>query len=318
MKTIFVSIASFRDTLCSRTIRSMFDMAKYPSRIFAGICEQNDPSAKDEICKIVEKYGSNIRKLTLHYQQAKGPTLARYYCSTLYRGEDFFLQIDSHTLFVQDWDEICIEMLKSVEAQQKIQKVILSHYPSEDKRYEERPAIDAVVPHVNDCYFQKDGLIAYRGAALEKPGRHPRRNGFVCAGFLFTRGSWLYDVPFDPHLDYLFMGEEILLSIRSFTKGWNVYTPNRNIVFHTYTRSTAPKFWEQIRYDDSQSKIKAKLILGLEKDMKLLTNPTMRASIQRYGIGNTRSRKEFYDFLGINVEKKSVQLPFRKEHNNKK
>lgn len=124
MKTVFVSIASFRDILCSQTIRSMFDMAKYPSRIFAGICEQNDPRAKDEICKSIEKYASNIRKLTVHYKQAKDPTLTRY--------------------------------------------------------------------------------------------------------------------PFDPHLDYLFMGEEMLLSIRSFTFGWNVYTPNRNIVFHTYTRSSAP------------------------------------------------------------------------------
>ena len=304
MKTIFVSIASFRDTLCSQTIRSMFDMAKYPSRIFAGICEQNDPSAKDEICKSIEKYASNIRKLTVHYQQAKGPTLARYYCSTLYRGEDFFLQIDSHTLFVQDWDEICIDMLQSVETQQRIQKVILSHYPSEDKHYQTRPAIDSAVPHVNDCYFQKDGLITYRGAALQKPGRHPRRNGFVCAGFLFTRGSWLHDVPFDPHLDYLFTGEEMLLSIRSFTFGWNVYTPNRNIVFHTYTRSSAPKFWDLIRNDNSQSKIKAKLILGLEKNMKLLTNSTMRKSLQRYGTGNIRSVKQFYDFLGIDIDKK--------------
>ena len=46
----------------------------------------------------------------LYYKKAKGPTYARYWCSTLWEGEEFFLQIDSHTHFIKGWDTELINM----------------------------------------------------------------------------------------------------------------------------------------------------------------------------------------------------------------
>lgn len=37
---------------------------------------------------------------------------------------------------------------------------------------------------------------------------------FVAAGFYFIEGKFLHEVPFDPFLPWIFMGEEILLSSR--------------------------------------------------------------------------------------------------------
>ena len=42
---------------------------------------------------------------------------------------------------------------------------------------------------------------------------------FAAAGFLFYAGNILREVPFDPHLPYLFDGEEILYSARLWTHG---------------------------------------------------------------------------------------------------
>jgi hypothetical protein len=35
----------------------------------------------------------------------------------------------------------------------------------------------------------------------------------------------LLDVPFDPHLNFLFFGEELLHSVRLWTAGYNIYAP---------------------------------------------------------------------------------------------
>ena len=42
----------------------------------------------------------------------------------------------------------------------------------------------------------------------------PRFAPYIAAGFFFTGGSFLHDVPFDPFVPWIFMGEEIMLSAR--------------------------------------------------------------------------------------------------------
>ena len=47
METIFISIASYRDRLCSQTLENLYKNAKFPQRIYVGICEQNKDSDVD-------------------------------------------------------------------------------------------------------------------------------------------------------------------------------------------------------------------------------------------------------------------------------
>ena len=42
----------------------------------------------------------------------------------------------------------------------------------------------------------------------------PRYAPFVAAGFFFGYAQFLHDVPFDPFLPWIFMGEEISMSAR--------------------------------------------------------------------------------------------------------
>ena len=116
METIFISIASYRDVLCSTTVRNIYENAKNPMNVFIGIVEQNNSENKNELClseNLDKKFLNNIRITKIPYQDAKGPTFARYLCSQLYKNEDYFFQIDSHTLFVHDWDEKLLKMFKN-------------------------------------------------------------------------------------------------------------------------------------------------------------------------------------------------------------
>ena len=116
--TIFVSIASYRDSVCSTTVESLYSMADSPQNVYVGLCQQNN-GKEDQDCvnynsNIISKYIKNIRTIRIPYFEAKGPTWARYLCSTLWDGEQYYFQIDSHTKFVKGWDTKCINMINMI------------------------------------------------------------------------------------------------------------------------------------------------------------------------------------------------------------
>ena len=304
MDTIFVSIASYRDPLCSTTLSDMYKNAEYPNRVYTGICQQNNK--KDKYCVPTKfKYKNNVRMIELDYKEAKGPTWARYLCSTLYNGETYFMQIDSHTLFAKDWDSKIIQMITNLKNNVQNQKVIISHYPP---NYDDRGRTNKVTS-IPKCNVKPSGIISLNGAYYRNKEKLPTRNAFVTGGFVFTTGNWLQEVPFDPSLDYLFIGEEILLSARSYTKGWDVYTPNDNIVYHKYTRKDDDKIWDDVKYSSKQAEMKTKLLLKLNNDTHKLKDKTMSLNLEKYGLGTTRTLQEFYDFIGYDTKKKKCKNP---------
>jgi hypothetical protein len=206
----------------------------------------------------------------------------------MYRGEDFFFQIDSHCLFVQDWDEKLIRMILSTGNP----RAILSHYPKRYEDYESDPDPSSNVTVIKRAFVNKNGIITFHGAEHASPPRTPDRAYFIAAGFLFVSGAFLKEVPFDPDLDHLFAGEEILLTIRAYTNGWDVYTPNLDILYHKYTRKNEPKFWDYYTY---------KAPTEAEKKVKSLTHPaaTAATAATRYGLGNIRTVREFYQSAPI-------------------
>ncbi len=56
-------------------------------------------------------WGDQIRTITIPFADAKGPTNARHLAATLYRGEDYFMQIDSHTSFIQVPRHACLPII---------------------------------------------------------------------------------------------------------------------------------------------------------------------------------------------------------------
>ena len=60
----------------------------------------------------------------------------------------------------------------------------------------------------------------------------PILGAFIAGGFLFGPSSIVGEVPYDPEL--YFYGEEIAMSARLWTSGFNIYAPNRLLLFHLY------------------------------------------------------------------------------------
>lgn len=298
--SIFVSIASYRDKDCRETLNNLYETATRPESIYVGICEQNHPGEADEVCSAAESVpAGNVRRVVLHHNDARGPCWARYLCSTLYQGEEYYLQIDSHMRFVKDWDSKLVAMLHGLESSNATGKVVVSTYVRSVDDYDAatHQARDELVPQICQAVWESDEIPTLRASLLPAPTSPPQLP-FVAGGLMFLRAHpFLDEVPFDPELKDVFLGEEILFSARLWTAGYDIFPLSENIGFHKYTRSDEVKFWDDNPRDDTQSMRRLRYVLQLTT-----RKPTDGAgrSLDRYGLGNARTLDAYWAFAGIN------------------
>lgn len=297
--SIFISIASYRDDECQDTLKSIYNNADNPNNIYIGICHQNKDDSERCDIGIDIKYIPNIRIIDIDYMKAKGPTYARYWCSTLWRGEEFFLQIDSHTHFIKGWDTELIKMYRECEKESR--KPILSAYPPTEEQMKLKG-----YPEMCNGKLSSNGIpifLAGWTSESDKPTRSPKP--FAAGGFMFLRGNFLYEVPYDPNLSHLFQGEETLLSARLFTYGYDFYTPNIKVAWHNYGRKDKPKYWTDISNQSNCRKMaetRVLFLLGREKEKNVAKDFLRDKHI--YGFGNIRTINDFWLASGIDFNKK--------------
>lgn len=324
--TIFVSIASYRDDECNSTLSSIYENAANPANIFVGIVQQNDPTSlnsNDNDCVLnnnnkhnsyYHKYLSNIRIIRIPHYQAKGPTYARYLCSTLLGDEEYFMQVDSHTKFVPNWDSKCMKMINDILKTNLSKKPILSHYPKSIDDYMSSVNYNTASGITSICkaFFNERGMISFEGAKFVNNSdvngnKIYLKNPYIAGGFCFGPSKFVHEVPYDPDLPYLFVGEEILHSIRLYTHGWDFFVPIEDIVFHEYTRENKPKIWSDNKhYDDTEAHEKVKKYIGLTNDK----STSIDTSSDRYGLGKIRTLDDYYNFAGINIGNKIINKDF--------
>ena len=228
--SIFVSIASYRDSSCSDTVRELYEKARDPNLVFIGLVEQNKSSS--EACLFPEGCSDRIRRVNLSHRSAKGPCYARHLASCLYNGEEFFFQIDSHTRFEEGWDTD----LKLMSMNPPSEKTVFSHYPQSWYN------INKGQISVNDTAVPLSGFFKYSAHNINHDGKSFKKGVGVAGGFMFMRGEVLMEVPFDPRLEWVFNGEEFLYSARLFTRGYEFYSPSHNVAYHYYKRDGEPRF----------------------------------------------------------------------------
>ena len=284
--SIFVSIASYRDDECEKTIKSLFDNAKNKNNCFIGICQQNNFNT-DNDCLINNEWNCNIRIIRIPYFEAKGPTYARYLCSGLWNGEEYYLQIDSHTIFIKDWDEKLINMIKEIKNRKLSFKPVISHYPIDIIKINEKTN---TIPHIHSAQYNKKDILVLSPAVYTDTNNDYKLSYFMSAGMFFCESKFLNEIPFDPTLDYLFEGEEILTSVKFYTNGWDVFTPKENIIYHEYVRENKPKYY----IDNNKTFNPDNAILKVKRLLSLKYEDEIENKNEIYGLGKIRTLQSFY------------------------
>jgi hypothetical protein len=296
--SIFISIGSYRDPELVRTIKSAIDNASRPDELYFGVVVQDFDRDIPDLSWV-----KNLSLIVMHPKEARGAGFARSKAMTLYAGQDYYLQIDSHTIFEKNWDVMCISQLQKAQEIAKNKKIILSHFPpafhvesnnkisyiTKDK--DKPPYATKQVPTLN----RRNEWTAKRLELSDTKKSMPELSTTILAGFVFTTGNIVEEIPYDPEIS--FFGEEICFAMRAWTRGWDIYSPCVTIVHHFYHRGNYKKIWK----DRNLRKISWKEIEQISKDKQM----RVLCGIEKgdFGAGSYRHLKAYEKLIGFDFKK---------------
>jgi hypothetical protein len=316
---IFISIASYRDQQLVPTIEDLLAKADEPGLLHFGICWQRDP----EDPQLPFRGDPRFQVLDVDWRDSRGACWARAEIMKLWSGEQWFLQVDSHCRFVQGWDTKLIRMMGQTESP----KPILSTYANAFEPRE--PGSDAREFLVGPPHLIAIETFNDLGLPILKPvpipdlasRNRPMAARFLAAGFLFAPGSFVEEVPYDPEL--YFFGEEISMTMRAFTAGYDLFHPIEDVVWHDYVRAYATRHWNDHERPTPEAVTKTlppgkesdwsdldrisrqkvhQLLCGAPSEITDTSNPA-----DPFGLGTIRTRQQYEQYAGVSFQLRKLQ-----------
>jgi len=120
------------------------------------------------------------------------------------------------------------------------------------------------------------------------------------------------------------MGEEIALSMRAWTAGWDIYAPRKNLIAHQYRpgRMGLPKFWEAVGRDSHRPGLNTRLQKHVIRRIKHMVgypgdsietvekegDGIVLAEIAHYSMGKVRTAKAYLELTGIDPVKETCNV----------
>ena len=299
--SIFVQIASFRDSQLVPTLKDLFDKADNPHDVRVCICWQH--SEEDE-WDTLEHYIDDPRVdiIDVKAEDSKGVCWARNLIQQRYKGEDFTLQLDSHHRFVESWDTKLKNQIMQLQCQGHEKPLITGYMPAfhpswDEEEWTKEPwqmDFDRFTPD-GVIFFKPGGITNWENLKTPVPGR------FYSAHFCFTLGKFCEEVQHDPR--YYFHGEEITIGVRAFTYGYDIFHSHEMIAWHEFSRDYRPdKHWDTYSNHNKHNAETYRLMRGL-----LGIDGESIEDYDEYGLGDVRTVKEWEEFAGVRFEDRAVK-----------
>lgn len=302
---LFVSLAAFCEPWLEFTLDGLFGHAAQPAAIQVGLVDQD--FARNREWLAAKPYWPNIRYVHVDPLDSNGVCWARSIAFSLYRGETYLLQIDSHTHFDPGWDRRLIDSLDYLRT--LVERPILTTYPPPfefDAEGRPQPTLPPG-PTVYGLRRRPGSELGEACATLHFEVEHLHDAEYVeghhvGAGFLFTLGQFIDEVPYDPYL--YFHGEEQSLAIRAYTRGWTILHPlhERIPLYHLYKapeREHRSHHWHP-DYEAQRQVKRGELERRSDARLLALVGGRLRGA---YGLGTVRSLDEFARISGIDYRR---------------
>ena len=275
---IFVQIAAYRDPQLIPTIENMLENAKKPKNIIIGVARQFHPEdGFDDLSKY--KKDKRFRILDIPYTESKGVCWARHQVQQLYSGETYTLQIDSHMRFEKNWDEEMIKMIKQLQKKGHKKPLLTGYVSSFDPDNDPAGRVTEPWRMVFDR-FTPEGVVFFLPETI--PGwremKEPIPARFYSAHYCFTLGEFSTEVQHDP--EFYFHGEEISITVRSYTHGYDLFHPHKVLIWHEYTRKGRTKQWDD------------------DKEWHLKNTACHKKNRQLLGIDGEKYDGDYYEWFG--------------------
>ncbi len=306
---IFVSIASFCDPWLRFTLDGLFGQAKDPQQIQVAVVDQSLDDNRAWLRRT--DYWPRIRYVNLHPAETRGVSWARNIAFSLYGGEDYLLQIDSHTYFDQGWDRRLVQLLEACRA--RAAKPIISTYPPPlEFDQEDRPRKNSsdsnyamvLRPHPDTRLSADNATLRFRAEYVLGgdfvPGHH------LAAGFIFTLGGFVEEIPYDPFM--YFHGEEQNLAARAYTHGWQIFHPRQRDIplAHLYKQSGVEHRTHHWHQEYEEQRVIKWMELKKRSDRRLRELLFEQRLTGAYGLGLVRTLEQFAGESGIDYPNRKL------------
>ena len=305
-KTIFVQIASFRDSQLLPTLHDMIDKADEPENLRICICWQH--SEEDYWDHLMEFEGDDrFTIIDVNAKDSKGVCWARNLIQQEYDDEDFTLQLDSHHRFVEGWDTLMKNQILQLQLHGHEKPLITGYmtafHPDQDKdEWAKEPwqmRFDRFTPD-GVIFFRPDGIQNWQDRTIPVPAR------FYSAHFCFTLGTFCEEVQHDPR--YYFHGEEITIGVRAYTHGYDLFHSHTLVCYHEFSRDYRPdKHWDNYSDCGKHNQETYRLMRGLLGiDGESLSEEETYGT---YGLGKVRTVEDWEQYAGVRFKDRSVKQP---------
>jgi hypothetical protein len=305
--SIFISIASYCDPVLPFTLARAHDTAARPQDLHLGVIDQS-PSGPSPV-----DIAATLAPTRITYQRidplfSRGPCWARALAMTLYDGEDWFLQLDSHMDFDEGWDERLIAQATALQAGRV--GAVISSYPSafafENGEPVRRPVTGRILAHVvkpGMPFDPEHPVLSFEAHPVNRdepvPGFH------LGAGCLFAPGKFALEFPYDPAL--YFHGEEQALAARLFTHGWDIFHMAELPVWHLYNDGSSGGPARPLHWDQAHDRQRTQVWWDLEqRSRKRLADLVAGKPLGAYGLGKVRTMQDYAAFSGIDYAARTI------------
>lgn len=248
MSSIYVSVPSISDDEFIKTLLRCLEKSSGLHEIHigaVGIFYEYEYEYIKEFLDFCISH-KNIQFKVLDRKNNIGVGIARREAFSFYKNEDFYLQIDSHTIFLQNWDCILINNLEKLKKYTNSHMVALSAYPPEYKY------IDTGEVYCHNGWGSQSTSL-FTGDSLIKKTNHGAgcdgcnqwsafplweevkvfdnlkkyiSNPKISANYLFADNKFAKNYLKLLVWDFSFFDEELVMSIEAYSLGWRFYAIN--------------------------------------------------------------------------------------------
>ncbi len=302
---IFISIASYRDTQLVPTVEDLVDKADEPELLRFGICWQH--GAEQPALPFAED--PRVRTLDVPWQESRGACWARAEAMKLWQGEQWFLQVDSHCRFAQGWDTRLIRMTMQTGSEKAIISTYANPFTPSSNASRAREVLHGKPQLIALGGFTPDGIPKLKPLDIADYATRkvPMAARFLAGGLLFAPGSFVEEVPYDPEL--YFFGEEIAMTLRAFTSGYDLFHPVEMVAWHDYVRAYANRHWDDQEPVLAEDEPSAPAWHDWDKRSREKVKTLLRGEITRkqFGLGTARTVAEYERFAGLSFRLSRLQ-----------
>jgi len=310
--SIFISIASYEDPDLINTVKSAIDNANNPKNLYFGICLQYK---KFPDLSFIPNHQKDI--IMFDPENRPGISKVRFLIKSFYKNQDYFLQIDSHSRFLKNWDLILIDNLKKLKEKYGQNSLISSNLTVNfHEGYHIKKHFNWIL--LNELpvdFFLTNEIEQFTNEDNLKQECVYFKTQYAKGGFIFVDKEIIKNVDFDSYSNCLL--EEPLLSFNFIMNGYDIYdvypTPvihdNRMYNNHLYKENyPAKSFTSSYKGDSDEDQYEATKAFIYNKGIFSVKNAkrTPKDFWKEIGLQNSFYRvKEKYDKMNIEKGEKN-------------